>query len=408
MKVLYEKCAGLDVHKDSVVATFRDAAGKEVKYETKTVGTTTPELLQLHDWLEERACTHVAMESTGVYWKPVWHVLEDTFQLILGNAAHIKNVPGRKTDVNDATWLADLLAHGLIAASIVPAPPQAELRDLSRTRKQLVREAGHHVQRVQKTLEDANIKLASVVSDIQGVTARKILDAIVRGETDPKALAALNGGQLKATKAELEASLTGYIKDRHCFEIGLRLRVLDALRKEIKAVEKRLEEKLESFREDYELLKTIPGWKDVTVQTFLAEVGHDMSRFATDADLVSWIRLCPRSDMTAGKRRSKRIMKGRHWLKPTLAQAAIGAANTNGTYLQATYRRLCPRLGRKGAYVAVAASQVQAAYWMLKRRQTYKELGADHHEKKERPRIVRRLVRRLESMGVKVQVEQAV
>jgi transposase len=310
MEVLYPRCAGLDVHQASVVACMRIAAGARAAREVRTFESTTRGLLALADWLREAGCTHVAMESTGVYWKPVWHVLEGEFELLLANATHIRNVPGRKTDVNDAMWIADLLAHGLIKSSFVPPIAVQELRDLTRTRKQLVRELARHVQRLQKTLEDANIKIAGVISDILGVSGRAFLDAIIAGETDPEQLAALTRSRLRASREQLVEALRGQVRAHHRFMLKLHLQQVKSLEQAISEIEARLGECLEPFREEVKLLTTMPGISQTAAHVMAAEMGVDMQRFSGAESLVSWAGMCPRSDESAGKRRSTRVRKG--------------------------------------------------------------------------------------------------
>ncbi len=300
MEVLYPRCAALDVHKDMLVAAIRLAEGSAVQHEVRTFATTTPALLDLSAWLDEHACTHVVMEATGVYWRPVWQVLDaDTRTLILANAAHVKNVPGRKTDVADAVWLCDLLAHGLIRASFVPEAQTKAMRDLLRTRKQLVREQASHVQRIQKTLEEANLKLASVLTDIMGVSGRAVLDALVEGECDPAGLQALVSPRVKAAPEAIRAALTGRIDDHHRFLLGVHLRQYDGLKAAIAEVDAQVERDLGPFREAVELLATIPGVSDLTAQVILSEIGLDMDRFPTAGHLISWAGLCPRNDESA-------------------------------------------------------------------------------------------------------------
>src|SRR6266496_2925616 len=296
MEVLHPRCAGLDVHKDTVVACVRMQEGPAARHVVETFGTTTKDLLALSDWLGEHGCTHVAMEATGVYWKPVWHVL--------ANAMHIKNVPGRKTDVNDATWIADLLAHGLIRASFVPPTAIQDMRTLMRTRKQLVRERAQHVQRLQKTLEDANIKVASVVSDITGTSGRAMLRALIEGETDPERLLAVTTGRLRADRKTLAEALRGRIRAPHRFLLRLHLEQIEALEKAVDSVDTEVGAVLEPFRAKVARLVTMPGISDVAAQVLVSEVGVDMSRFPTAGHLVSWAGLCPRNDESAGKRRS--------------------------------------------------------------------------------------------------------
>lgn len=379
MEVLYPRCAGLDVHKDSVVAGVRLAANGGAQTEVRRFDTTTPGLLALSGWLAEQGCTHVAMEATGVYWKPVWHILSDgDFTLILANAAHVKNVPGRKTDVADAIWLADLLAHGLIRASFVPETATQEMRALLRTRKQLVREQASHVQRLQKTLEDANLKLASVLTNIMGVSGRAILDALIGGERDPDRLLALVQRGVKAPPERLRAALTGRITERHRFLLRLHLRQVDALDAAVAEIDAEVERELDPFRVAVRLLRTIPGVSDLTAQVIVSEIGTDMSRFPTAGHLISWAGLCPRNDESAGKRRSTRLRKGAPWLKTTLVQCAWAASRKKASYLQVQFQRLRHRRGPKKAICAVAASILTAAYHMLRDGTLYHDLGPDH------------------------------
>jgi transposase len=404
MDVMYPRCAGLDVHKDTVVACARLVSDGKLSQEVRTFGTTTTELLALADWLHERGCTHAAMESTGVYWKPVWHVLEESLTLVLANAMHIKNVPGRKTDVNDATWIADLLAHGLIRGSFVPPTPVQEMRDLTRTRKQLVREAAQHSQRIQKTLEDANIKVASFVSDLLGKSGRAILDALARGETDPAKLADLTGGRLKASRRELVEALRGRLRPHHSFLIKLHLDQIDALDQAVRDVEARVGDALEPFRDLEGLLTTIPGVSVTTAQVLLSEIGTDMSRFPTAGHLISWAGLCPGHNESAGKHRSTRIRKGGQWLKATLVQSAWPASRKKGSYFKALFHRIRARRGPKKAAVAVAASMLTSAYHMLKTGVVYEDLTETYFAHRDRSKLAKRLVKRLEELGMTVQV----
>ena len=326
MEVLYPRCAGLDVHSRCVNACVRIAAGRKVTTEHREFATTTAGLLELAAWLTEADCTHVAMEATGVYWKPVWHVLEDeeSFTLVLANAQHIRNVPGRKSDRNDAAWIADLLAHGLIRGSFVPPAPIQELRDLTRTRKQLVREITRHTQRLQKTLEDANVKLTHVVTDILGVSGRAILAALIAGETDPERLADCTTGRLKADRADIIAAVHGRVTAHHRFLLELHLGQIDALRAAVQKLEQQADEVLRPFREAAERLTTIPGVSETVARVLVAEIGVDMTRFPGPGHLVSWAGLCPRLDESAGKRRSTRIRHATPWLKTTLDPGRVG------------------------------------------------------------------------------------
>jgi transposase len=312
MDVLHPLCAGLDVHKDTVVACLRRVVKGKVEREVRTFGTTTRELLVLSDWLASAGCRHVAMEATGVYWKPVWHILsEGDFELVLANARHVKNVPGRKSDVSDAVWLADLLAHGLIRASFVPDGATQELRALLRTRKQLVRERTSHVQRIQKTLEDANIKLDSAISDLMGKSGRAMIAALIAGESDPGKLAALADGRLKAAQADLREALRGRVTKHHRFLLRLHLGQIDALEAAIAEIDREVDASIEPFRRAVELLSSIPGVSELSARVIVAEIGLDMSRFPSVGHLISWAGLCPKSDESAGKRRSTPCARGR-------------------------------------------------------------------------------------------------
>ena len=324
MEVLYPRCAGLDVHSRRVNGCVRVASGRTVTTEHREFATTTAGLLELAAWLTEAGCTHVAMEATGVYWKPVWHILEESFTLVLANAQHIRNVPGRKSDRSDAAWIADLLAHGLIRGSFVPPTPIQELRDLTRTRKQLVGEIARHTLRLQKALEDANVKLAHVVTDTLGVSSRAILAAIVAGETDPERLADCTNGRLKAGRAEIVAAVHGRVTSHHRFLLTLHLAQIDTLTAAVQQVEHQADEVLRPFRDAADRLTTMPGVSETVARVILSEIGVDMTRFPSAGHLVSWAGLCPRLDESAGKRRSTRVRHATPWLKTALVQAAWG------------------------------------------------------------------------------------
>ncbi len=406
MELLHPRCAGLDVHKDVVMACARIQVREYAKHPTAEFSTTTSGLLALADWLEEHQCQHVAMEATGVYWKPVWHVLEGRFELLLVNPAHARNVPGRKSDVNDAHWLADLLAHGLIRASFVPPQPIQELRDLTRTRKQLVRQIARHTLRIQKTLEDANIKLTGVISTLLGTSGRAILKALIAGETDPERLLEHTTGRLRAPRERLLEGLRGAVTDHHRFMLKLHLRQIDSLDSSIRLLERQMGKLLRPFRQRVEQLATIPGVSDTVAQVLIAEIGLDMTRFPTSGHLVSWAGLCPRMDESAGKRRSNRVRQGAPWLKTTLVMAAWAGVGARGTYVRAQFQRLKTRRGPKKAVVAVAASILTAAYYILRDHVPYKELGADYFDRRDRSSVVRRLSRRIEALGYRVEVHQ--
>jgi len=403
MEVLHSHCAGLDVHKGSVVACARHMVDGAVKREVRSFKTTTKDLMALSEWLSVEGCTHIVMEATGVYWKPVWHILSDgEFKLVLANAAHVKNVPGRKTDVNDATWLADLMAHGLVRGSFVPDEPTQEMRNLLRTRKQFVRERSSHVQRIQKTLEDANIKLDSVIADIVGLSGRRMIEALIAGETDPTALAALAHRRIKATPADLEAALRGRVTDHHRFMLRLLLQHIDAIDAAIAQIDQEVDGKVEPFRTAIQIVSTIPGVRELSAEVIVAEIGIDMARFPTQAHLIAWSGLCPRNDESAGKRRSTRMRKGAPWLKTTLIQCAWAAARTKDSYLQAQFHRLRARRGAKKAIGAVAASILTAAYHMLQTGALYNDLGPNHFDQRAKEKHVHRLINRLRNLGFAV------
>jgi transposase len=404
MQVIHRRCAGLDVHKQTVVACVRIAQNGEAAQHVQTFATTTTGLLALADWLASHDVAVVGMEATGVYWKPVWHVLEGHFELVLANAAHVKNVPGRKTDVSDAMWLADLLAHGLIRASFVPPQAVQELRTLTRTRKQFVRERSSHVQRIEKVLEDANLKISVLLSDIVGKSGRAVLDAIIAGHDDPAYLASCISVRVKARRAELIEALRGCITPHHRFMLKLHLSHIDALNTAITNIEKEVGLGLEPFRESAEHLSTMPGLSAVSASVLIAEIGVDMSRFKTAGHLISWAGLCPRNDESAGKRRSTRLRHGGNWLKTTLVQAAWAAVRVKGGYLQAQFHRLRARRGAKKAILAIAASMLAAAWHMLRNQTDWHDLGANHFDRADRTKTVNRLLARLRQLGINAEV----
>jgi transposase len=407
MEVLYPHCAGLDVHKNSVVACARHMSGGKVSTKVCTFKTTTEELMALSIWLTDQGVTHIAMEATGVYWKPVWHILsDDDFVMVLANAAHVKNVPGRKTDVNDAQWLADLMAHGLIRASFVPDQLTQQMRDLLRTRKQLVRERASHTLRIQKVLEDANIKLDSVVTDLLGLSGRRILDALVQGQTTPAVLAALADGRIRATGEELTAALHGRVTSHHRFLVKLHLDQIDAIAQAIASIDKEVDSQVEPFLQPAQMLIAIPGLGPLAALVVLAEIGLDMSHFPSAAHLISWAGLCPRNDESAGKRRSTRMRNGAPWLKTVLIQCAWAAARTKGCYFQSLYHRLRSRRGAKKAIGAVAASLLTTIYHMLKNGTLYEDLGPNYFDQKAKERQAMRLINRLHTLGYQVHIEQ--
>jgi transposase len=407
MELRYPRCAGLDVHAKTVFACVRLAEGGTVTYEHRTVSTTTRGLLELVDWLTAHACTHAVLEATGVYWKPVWHVLEDHFALTLANPMHVRNIPGRKSDTKDAAWLADLLAMGLIRSSFVPPPAGQDLRDLTRTRKQLVREIARHTQRLQKTLEDANIKLTEAISDILGTSGRAILRALIAGETDPARLSTLTTGRLKASPAQLVDVLHGRVTAHHRFMLKLHLTQVEALETAVADVEARIGEALAPFRAAVSLLTTMPGLSDTAAAVVLAEIGDNMAVFPTAGHLVSWAGLCPRLDESAGKRRSTRTRQGAPWLKTTLVQTAWAASRKKDSYFHAQFLRLKSRSGPKKAILAVAASMLTDVYYMLRNGVEFHDLGAQYFGQYDKERLTKRLLQRLHDLGVEVEVKVA-
>jgi len=408
MDVVYERCCGLDVHKTSVVACLliSRSAGEPVRT-VRTFGTMTGDLLDLADWLAAAGCTHVAMESTGVYWKPLWNLLEDSFELLLVNPRHIKAVPGRKTDVTDAEWIADLLRHGLLRASYVPNRPQRELRELTRYRTSLVRERTAAANRLQKTLEGANIKLASVATDILGKSGREILAALVAGETDGATLAQLAQGRLREKLPQLEQALVGCIGPHQRFLVAEHLAHIDFLEAAIDRVSAEIAERLRPCAEAVARLDTIPGIGPYLAEALIAEIGTDMSRFPTAAHLASWAGMCPGNHESAGKRRSGKTRKGSPWLRALLVQAAHAGARKKDTYLGAQYRRLAARRGKSRAAVAVGHAILIIAYHLLRDGTDYHDLGPRYFDERDRRAVERRLVHRLEGLGYTVSLQPA-
>jgi transposase len=403
-QVLYSSCAGLDVHKETVVATVRrlDTKGK-VRLKTRTFGTMTGALLELADWLAMEGVTHVAMESTGVYWKPVWNLLEDQFEILLVNAEHIKHVPGRKTDVKDSEWIAQLLQCGLLRGSFVPCTPQRELRELTRQRRQLVQAKAAVANRIQKVLEDANIKLASVASDVLGASGRAMLRALITGQTNPKKLAELAQKRLRAKIPALQLALRGRVTEHHRFLLRLLLDEVTHLEGLLLRLTQRIEQVLPSpFAEAVRNLATIPGIDERAAQNIVAEIGVNMDQFPTAGHLASWAGMCSGNRESAGKRKSGKTRKGDQWLRATLVQSAWAASHTKNTYLSAEYRRLAGRRGKKRALIAVGHTMLVLIYHMLKRKTTYQELGGDYFDRLDTDRLTQGLVRRLQKLGHEV------
>jgi transposase len=403
VEVVQERCCGLDVHQKTVVACLiTPGAGGPPHKEIRTFGTMTADLLELADWLRAAACPAVAMEATGVYWKPVWNLLEDEFTLLLVNARHIKAVPGRKTDVKDCEWLADLLRHGLLRASFVPDRPQREMRELTRYRTALVRERAAEIQRLHKTLEGANLKLGSVTSKVLGVSARQIVDALLAGTTDPAALADLAKGKLRAKLPQLERALGGTPGLHQHFLLTQQLAHIDFLDETVEHVSTEIAERLRPFADALARLDGIPGVGQATAEVLLAEIGADMRRFPTAGHLAAWAGMCPGNYESAGKRQKGKTRKGSKWLRTALLEAGRAAARKKGSYLSAQYHRLVPRLGKKKAAVAVGHSILRIVYYLLQRETTYADLGGNYFDERYRGRAERRLVRGLEKLGFAV------
>jgi transposase len=408
MTTILERCAGLDVHKATVVATVRTpSATGERQATTQTFATTTPGLLTLRDWLASWGVTHVAMESTGDYWKPVYYLLEEAFTGLLVNAQHLKQVPGKKSDVRDSAWIAQLLECGLLRPSFVPPPPIRELRDLTRYRKQTIRDRSREVNRLQRVLEDANVKLSSVASDVMGVSGRAMLAALMEGTTDPTVLADLAQGKLRKKLPALRAALQGRFRAHHTFLLTQILSKLATLDEIIADCSTQLETQLAPFQTALTQLMTIPGVKRRTAEVLIAETGADMRRFPSAAHLCSWAALCPGQHESAGKRQSGRTRHGNPYLRTALIEAASAAARTQGSALQARYRRIRARRGHKRAVVAVAHHLLTITYHVLVADRPYTELGADYFDQRFQERAVRRHVRHLEQLGYRVRLEAA-
>ena len=406
---LHPCCARLDVHKQIVVACVRKSNGGKVRQEVRTFRTETNALVEMTDWLTDEGVTHVAMESTGVYWKPIWNILEGVVELTLVNAEHIKAVPGRKTDVKDSEWIAQLLQHGLLRPSFVPDKPVRQLRDLTRQRTQLTRQKVQVANRIQKTLEDANVKLASVASDVLGASGRDMLKAIVAGEKDPIVLADLARGRLREKIPQLREALSGQIEDHHRFLLGTLMEQVEFLEGQIAKLSKRLEETMPApFAEAIERMDTIPGIDQKAAQNIVVEIGANMEQFPSAAHLASWVGVCPGNNESAGKRKSGRTTKGNKWLRVVLVQCAWAASRAMGTHLRQLYGRLVGRRGKKRALVAVAHRLLVIVYNVLKKGQVYEEPQQAAPRPKDRERLKQRLLKRLEKLGVKLQEVEAV
>jgi transposase len=407
MEVIVERPAALDVHKAQVTACVRvPGQGGRRRSEVREFSTMVGGLLVLRDWLKAHGVTQVAMEATGVYWKPVWAVLEDDFELLLVNARHVKQVPGRKTDVSDAAWLCQLLEAGLLRPSFVPPKPIRAVRQLTRYRKAQIKERQREAQRLHKALEDTGIKLDCVATDILGKSGRAMLDALCRGTTDPEVLADLAHGKLRRKIPQLKQALEGRFEPLHALLVSSILAHLDFLDEQIERLSEAIEEQLRPFAAAVELLRSLDGIETRTAQNVLAEIGVDMSVFPTAGHLASWAGQCPGNDQSAGKRKSGKTRKGSKWLNDALKDAAMAAIRTNDSYLQAQYQRLRPRIGHGRAIGAVKHSIICACWHMLTTGELYRDLGGDYYRRQNPERQTRRLVAQLERLGHKVNLEQ--
>jgi transposase len=407
MQTLVERGCGMDVHQATVVACLLVVMknGKAQK-QVRTFGTTTRELMGLREWLLSEGCTHVAMESTGVYWKPIYAILEGAFEIIVANAQHVKKVPGRKTDVKDAEWIADLLCHGLLRASFVPPKPIRELRDLTRYRRKLVESRSAERNRLLKLLESANIKLASVASDVFGVSGLLMLHALVEGKATAREMAELAKRQMRKKIPELELALEGKVEEHHRFLLSVQLRRLRTVEADLGILEQRIQEKLKPYALQLALLQEIPGIDETLAAAIIAELGVDMSVFGTVSQLASWAGICPGNNESGGKRKSSRIPKGNVYLKTALVEAAQSAAKAKGTYLRDKFYRLKARRGYKRACVAIAHKILVAIYHMFSHRVCYNELGDLYLDKLNKHHLTRNLVHRLERLGYTVTLDQ--
>jgi len=406
MQVVYECCAGLDVHKKTVSACISVCKGRhEKQQQTRAFGTFTQDLLKLADWLKEHGVTHVAMEATGVYWRPVWAILEGHFEQMLVNPHHIKAVPGRKTDTKDCEWIADLLQHGLLKGSFVPPTPIQDLRDLTRYRAELRQSQNRVANRIQKLLEQANVKLSSVVCDTLGVSGRHMLEAIIAGQNDPQQLAQLARGQLKKKIPQLQQALAGRVREHHRFLLAEYLDEWDALEKRIRRIESEIDTRVYPFESAVTLWQTVPGVDRVTACSLVAEIGVEMRQFPTAQHLASWAALCPGNHESAGKRKSGKTRDGNKWLRRSLCQAAWAASRTKDCYLATQFKRLAGRRGLKRALVAVAHTLLVIGYHILKSGAGYRELGAHYLEQSHKEQLQRYFVKRLQRLGLRVSLE---
>lgn len=407
MEAIIERCCGIDVHKKTIVACLMTGKPHEKpQANIKTFSTMTCDLLACRDWLIAEGCTHVAMESTGVYWKPIFNILEDSMEVILANARNVKNVPGKKTDVKDCEWIAQLLRHGLIEGSFIPPKPIRQLRDLTRYRQQLIYQRSSEINRLQKFLEDANVKLSSVVTDITGVSAQGMIQHLIQEDMTTQEMAQLAKGRLRNKIEQLEQSLEGYLSDHHRLILRLSLQMIASYDEAIEKLDTEINQRMEPHQAIAQRLSTIPGVKKKTIETLIAEIGTDMSRFPSHAHLASWAGVSPGNHESAGKRKSGRTTHGDKWLKATLVEAAWAASRTKGSYLKSRYHRLASRRGKKRAALAVGHTILILAYHIIKEQLVYKELGADFFDRLNEQHLINRLTKRIAALGYKVAIEK--
>jgi transposase len=407
MEAIIERCCGIDVHKKTIVACLMVGKPDGNPQKTiKTFSTMTRDLLACKDWLESEDCTYVAMESSGVYWKPVFNILEDSMEVILANARHIKNVPGRKTDVKYCEWIAQLLRHGLIKGSFIPPKPIRELRDLTRYRRKLIQTKSSELNRIHKLLEDANIKLSSVVSDINGISAQDMIYHLIKEDMSPKEMAELARGRLRKKITELEKALEGSLREHHRLILKVSIQMIASYDNAIDKLDREIDQRMEPYREESERLQSIPGLKKKTAESIVAEIGVDMNRFPSHCHLSSWAGVSPGNNESAGKRRSGKSTPGNRWLKGSLTEAAWAASKSKGTYLKVRYHRLASRRGKKRACLAIGHTILIMAYHIIKEQCTYRELGADYFDRLNEAHIIRRLTSRIQALGYHVSIER--
>ncbi len=405
-EAVLERCCGLDVHKKTVTACLLVGALDQQPQESLgTFPTTTKGLLELRDWLEQNGCTHVAIESTGIYWRPVFNILEDAATVLLVNAYHMKQIPGRKTDLKDAQWIARLLRWGLLKPSLIPPKPIRELRDLCRYRKKLTEQASAEKNRIQKVLEDANIKLASVATDMFGVSGRTMLDALLAGDMSPDEMAELARGKMRPKIPQLVDALEGRLSDHHRFLIRIHLEHLGYLEQAIAQLHQRIDEKIRPYQHQIDLIRSTPGFDTTSAQQVFVEIGGDIKLFPSEGHLASWAGLCPGNNESAGKRKSGRTTKGNRWLRGALVQTAHAASRAKGTYLKSFYRRVAARRGKNRAAVAVAHKQLASIYVELHDNRNYYDLGENFFDRLNQKALEQRLVQRLQGLGYRVQLQ---